>query len=281
MIDTAEEERAPTQARPMFPDSPRSADNQGVPRRENSARSNRSGKTSEQDGEDDPPPKSEWCCFMPDDAPEGFDEHKALDNVWWCCYCCCVGWGGSDVRTRPFLDCKCCCCSEQCKQVPCNSQDDGCWNFQHICCCCMYAAQLPRRPYAPECMLCNMNVKDTCCCTHSSMMAQRSSAKGGEEGLHENVHDVLLEHFLCCYMCCTGVGCAPGVLALLRTQTKCCCCNMKSGLRLPNCGEDSIHYGWCGHYLALWKVYSQCKVPFFYSETPCLACFGRRCHKVK
>lgn len=214
------------------------------------------------------------CCALTDEKLNnpGYDEHQALDNAWWCCYCCCAGWGGSSVSTRPFLDMKCCCFNQQCKQVRCETTEDGVCSLFQACCCCLYVFQLPRRDLTPDCMICNYN--PLLLCTKSRQL--RLSTGDVDT---ENMHDSALEHFLCCYTRCMGCACAPGMLACVRNRTKCCCCNVASGVFLPTCQEESIQYGWCGHYLACWRVYSQCKLPFLYWEVPCLACCGRRCRQ--
>lgn len=212
------------------------------------------------------------CCALTDEklTDPGYDEQKALDNVWWCCYCCCAGWGGSRLSTRPYIDAKCCFYNQQCKQVRCKTKEEGLCSVFQSCCCCMYVCQLPRREMAPDIMICNWNP-----CQPTSM--RRRSSTGDTD--YDNGHDSALEQFVCCYTCCLGCACAPALLACVRTRMKCCCCNVASGGSCPTCQEESIRYGWCGHYLACWKCYSQCKAPLYYWEVPVFACCGRRCRK--
>lgn len=223
------------------------------------------------------------CCGPLPKELEGMaslDEAHAVRYATWCCYLCCGGCGSSQISSPCFVECKCCLCSEVCKNAgPCVDGDGVCSCIQKTC-CTTFACQVPRRPGAPACVICGIE-----CCQGLLFSRAQTVANDHEVGARPSMteggihpHDTLADRCLPCY-CCLG-GCAispPDLEQFCSYKTTCCCCHHTGGTMTPACSEESWHYGWIGTYIALGQLYGQCKVPFLCSDSPIIACCGWKC----
>lgn len=218
-----------------------------------------------------------WCCGPVPAEVVGItslDEMQAVKYAQWCLYCCCGGFGGSEVSSPFSVSCKCCVCFQDCKNHGQCVDRDGWGSCLHSTCCTSVACQLPPRLGAPALKCCGLECCQGLRFARDRMARQRCSAEPSGGPLHP--HDALFDQCVLWYVFCLGCTCKPIDLEqFCLCRTTCCSCHTRGGTMTPSCSEESWSYGWLGCFLALGRLYGQCKVPFHCKDSPIVACCGR------
>lgn len=205
--------------------------------------------------------KSCWPTFG-----EKFGQEEMMENLWWCTYCCCGGFGCTEVPRQISLRCGCLLCSMDCETQP--------WDRPSICTCiqtcawCSVLGQLPPRLGYPRCYFWG---HDFCGVVGGYAAALSIGCDSLQQFGIAHYDKILDEQFKPAYCCCCGFAVGTQVVNIINVITKCCCCRCQMHDSLPGLSEGAL---WCR--LQCWYCHSQCAAPPVFSSNPICALFGYR-----